>query len=214
MCGRYAAAWEPTKFHETFGMQPPLFENYNVAPTANAPIIREQGGEREVMLARWALLPRWVSKPVDFTARTFNARRELLLEKASFKRPFESQRCLVPISGYYEWSADKQPYFVHANGEGPLALAGLWDHWAKNDQSITSFAVITTEPSETMRTLHHQMPAVLSPEDYEAWLSPESQLDELESLLRPFGNLMHHPVARKVGGVRENDPSLVKPINL
>ena len=212
MCGRYAAAWEPTTFHEQFGVQPPLFENYNVAPTANAPIIRETKGEREVVEARWSLLPRWVSTPVDFTARTFNARKESLLDKASFKRPFKSQRCLVPVSGYYEWAEDKQPYFVHA--DGPLALAGLWDHWEKHGQNITSFAVITTEPSETMHSLHHRMPAVLSPEDYEAWLSPESQVDELESLLRPFGNLMHYPVARKVGRVRENDPSLVEPITL
>ena len=101
-------------------------------------------------------------------------------DKASFKRPFRSQRCLVPVSGNYEWK-DKQPYYVHA--ERPLALAGLWDHWEGHGQAITSFAVIKTEPGETMRALHHRMPAVLSPGNYEAWLSPQSQLDELESLL-------------------------------
>ena len=63
-----------------------------------------------------------MNKPLDFKASMFNARAETLQEKASFKRPFRSQRCLVPISGYYEWK-DKQPYYVHA--ERPLALAGL-----------------------------------------------------------------------------------------
>lgn len=130
MCGRYAAAWEPTKFHETFGVQPPLFESYNVAPVANAPIVREREGAREVTIARWSLLPKWVDRPLDFKASMFNARAETLREKASFKRPFKSQRCLVPVRGYYEWK-DKQPYFVHA--DEPLALAGLWDYWEKYD---------------------------------------------------------------------------------
>ena len=214
MCGRYAASWEPTKFHETFGVQPPLFESYNVAPTSNAPVIRELEGRREVTLARWNLLPKWVRTPADYTARTFNARSETLREKASFERPFRSQRCLVPVSGYYEWGVDKQPYYVHSGGGELLALAGLWDHWEGHGQQITSFAVITTEPGDKMKALHHRMPAILSPENYEAWLSPESQVDELESLLRPFGNLMYHPVARKVGRVRENDPRLTEPINL
>ena len=211
MCGRYSASWEPTKFHETFGVQPPLFESFNVAPMQDAPIVRELGGEREALIARWSLLPKWVGKPADFKASMFNARAETLKEKASFKRPFKSQRCLVPVSGYFEWK-DKQPYYVHA--DGPLALAGLWDHWEGHGQAITSFAVITTQPGEATKALHHRMPAVLSPENHETWLSSESQTDELESLLRPFEDLTYHPVDRRVGRVRENSADLLEPINL
>ena len=155
-------------------------------------------------------VPKWVDRPLDFKASMFNARAETLQEKASFKRPFESQRCLVPIQGYYEWK-DKQPYFVHA--DGPLALAGLWDHWEGHEQAITSFAVITTEPGDVMRVLHHRMPVVLSPEDYKAWLAPESEVGELESLLHAT-NLSYYPVDRRVGRVRENDPGLTESINL
>lgn len=212
MCGRYAASWEPTKFHENFGVQPPLFESFNVAPMQNAPIIREMDNERDVTIARWSLLPKWVSKPVDFKVSMFNARAETLREKASFKRPFASQRCLVPVSGYYEWR-DKQPFYVHAEDDEPLALAGLWDHWEGHGQRITSFAVITTEPGGAMRSLHHRMPAVLSPGDYEAWLAPESKPNDLEPLLHAT-ELSYYPVDRRVGRVRENDPNLMEPITL
>ena len=211
MCGRYSAAWEPTKFHEQFKVQPPLFESFNVAPTQQAPIIRQLEEVREVQQARWALLPHWVGKPSDFKVTLFNARSESLLDKASFKRPFKSQRCLVPVSSYYEWGADKQPYYVHSDDGKPFGLAGLWDHWEKHGQAITSFTIITTEPNERMRALHHRMPAVLSPEDYEAWLSPESQPDELESLLHAT-DLDYYPVDKRVGSVRNNDPSLTKPL--
>ena len=213
MCGRYAAAWEPTKFHETFGVQPPLFESFNVAPMQDAPIVRELEGERDALMARWSLLPRWVDRPLDFKASAFNARAETLQEKASFKRPFKSERCLVPVSGYFEWR-DKQPFYVHAEDDEPLALAGLWEHWEGHGQAITSFAVITTKPGETMKALHHRMPAVLPEGDYKAWLSPESQPDELETLLRPFENLAYYPVARKLGRVRENSAELLEPITL
>ena len=140
----------------------------------------------------------------------FNARAETLQDKASFKRPFKSQRCLVPVSGDYEWK-DKQPYYVHA--EQPLALAGLWDPWEGRGEGITPFAVIKTEPGETVRELHHRMPAVLSPGDYEAWLSPQSQPDEFEALLHAI-NLSYHPVDRRVGKVRENDSGSLEPVDL
>ena len=142
----------------------------------------------------------------------FNARAETLREKASFKRPFKSQRCLVPVSGYYEWR-DKQPYYVHAKDDQLRALAGLWDCWEKRGQSITSFAVVTTEPTGAMRELHHRMPAVLSPKDCDAWLSPESEPGDLEPLLHET-KLRYYPVDRRVGRVRENGPGLTEPVTL
>ena len=64
-----------------------------------------------------------------------------------------------------------------------------------------------------MRALHHRMPAVLSPGDYEAWLSPQSQPDELEALLHAI-NLSYYPVDRRVGRVRENGSGSLEPVDL
>lgn len=64
-----------------------------------------------------------------------------------------------------------------------------------------------------MKALHHRMPVVLSPADYAAWLSPETQPGDLEPLLRAT-DLDYYPVDKRVGSLRNNDPRLTKPLNL
>ena len=215
MCGRYTATWESEAFREHFDVQPPLFESYNLAPTQHAPIIRLFNGGKEVLEARWGLVPRWVDKPFDFKANLFNARAETLLEKASFKRPFKSQRCLVPASGFYEWQkmgSEKQPYYIRAKESAPIAFAGLYDCWSKDDMELSSYTVITTAPNKLMQGLHDRMPVILKREDYGRWLEPGSD-EELMSLLRPFeGELDAYKVDKRVGRVRENDEGLLEPL--
>jgi putative SOS response-associated peptidase YedK len=61
------------------------------------------------------------------------------------------------------------------------------------------------------------MPAILKPEAWPAWLGEEpADLLQLKSLLAPYpaGEMTPWPVSTCVGNVRNNDPSLVEPINL
>lgn len=219
MCGRYVAKWSKEVFQETFNVQPPLFESYNIAPTQYAPIIWQPAGARETLDARWGLMPRWVKKPADFKASMFNARAETLADKASFRRPFKSQRCLVPASGFYEWKkvgGSKQPHYIH--GDKPLAFAGLYDYWSgKGEKGETkelySYSIITTSPNELMRDIHNRMPVILDEQYFDDWLDPDNKDTEmLEHLLQPYaGTLEAYPVDRRVGRVRENDADLIQP---
>lgn len=221
MCGRYTTSWSKAQFEKTFGVQPPLFEgdafeSYNVAPTMQAPVVRGSG-EREALFAKWGLLPKWVDKPLDFKANLFNARGETVLEKASFKRPFRSQRCLVPVSGFYEWSGSagsKQPHHIRLPSEDVMGLAGLWDYWSKDGREITSYTIITTEANEQMRDIHHRMPVILPAERFADWLEPDSKPEMLTHFLKPYeGELDIYAVDKRVGGVRNNDASLIEPLN-
>ena len=216
MCGRYTAKWERVEFEKVFNVQPPLFESFNLAPTQYAPVVWQPQGTREVLNARWGMIPRWVDKPGDFKASMFNARAETLSDKASFKRPFKSQRCLVPASGFYEWKkvgSNKQPFYIHKEDDAPFAFAGLYDCWQKDDQELYSYTIITTAPNELMSTLHDRMPVILAPEMFEAWLSEDSEPGDLEPLLKPYeGALAAYEVDKRVGKVRENDESLLKKV--
>jgi putative SOS response-associated peptidase YedK len=215
MCGRYVVRFNKAAFEETFNVQPPLFESYNLAPTQYAPILWAAEGPTELLEARWGLIPKWVDKPLDFKANLFNARSETILEKPSFKRPFKSQRCIVPASGFYEWKkvgSSKQPYYIHPTDDTPLAFAGLWDHWEKGDEAITSFTILTTAPNELMSNLHERMPVILEKDAFSDWLDPEVDGKDLLDLLRPLedGRLEAHPVDRRVGRVSENDAGLIE----
>ena len=99
-----------------------------------------------------------------------DARAEGVQTAASFREPFsKGRRCIVPASGYFEWTGpknDRQPhYFTRADGQ-PIALAGLWDRWKSNDKSETkeTFTIVTTEPSKFAAQFHNRMPVVLEPD--------------------------------------------------
>ena len=84
---------------------------------------------------QWGLVP-WFSKDGKPSYSTIDARAEGVQTNASFREPFKTRRCLVPASGYFEWTGpknDRQPhYFTRADNQ-PIALAGLWDLWLKAD---------------------------------------------------------------------------------
>ena len=82
---------------------------------------------------------------------------------------------------------------------------GLWENWrSPTGERIRSFAIITTKPNELCAELHNRMPVVLKPEAWPEWLG-EEPADEtrLKSLLAP---------SARVGNVKNNDPSLIKPV--
>jgi putative SOS response-associated peptidase YedK len=77
-------------------------------------------------------VPRWWSKPLkELRVATFNARAETVETKPFFRDAFKRTRCLIPMSGYYEWQntpAGKQPcYFTARDGSPALTAAGLWE---------------------------------------------------------------------------------------
>jgi hypothetical protein len=63
---------------------------------------------------RWGLVPSWWSKPLkELKLATFNARAETVTTKPFFRTAFKRNRCLIPVSGYYEWQdkpGGKQPF--------------------------------------------------------------------------------------------------------
>jgi putative SOS response-associated peptidase YedK len=83
---------------------------------------------------RWGLVPSWWSKPLkNLKLATFNARAETVAAKPFFRGAFKCNRCLIPVSGYYEWQdtpSGEQPWYFSARDGAPaLTIAGLWDEW-------------------------------------------------------------------------------------
>jgi len=68
---------------------------------------------------------------------TFNAHAETVAEKPMFRSEFKRNRCLIPVSGYYEWQNTpdgKQPwYFTARDGSPALTIAALWDEWTDKE---------------------------------------------------------------------------------
>ena len=155
---------------------------------------------------------------------------ETVHEKPAFRRAFVKRRCLLPADGFYEWEqvrdetsgkVRKQPYFIHPEDGGVLALAGLYEFWrdpaVKDDDDpaawLLSCTIITTEATDAAGRVHPRMPLALPPDHYDTWLDPRHEsTDDLRALLvQPAeGHLAARPVSTAVNSVRNNGPQLVE----
>jgi putative SOS response-associated peptidase YedK len=223
MCGRYLLKATADDLRRLFGFveHPNLAPRYNIAPTQDAPIVRqrrEPRGERTLSSLRWGLIPPWADDPKSGPP-LINARAESLLEKPSFAGAFRRRRCLVPADGYYQWregDAAKQPYLIARRDGASFALAGIWERWGqRNDPAaaIDSFTIITTEANEFLRPFHHRMPVVLSEVSFVRWLDPEAEAESVSDLLVAAPNELLHavPLGRAVNSARADGPELLAP---
>lgn len=225
MCGRFAYYSAHEAMAQLFGLGPdtPQIEpRWNIAPTQYVPVVRaDSAGLRKLSMLYWGLVPHW-AKEKSIGARMINARAETLTEKPSFRVALRRRRCLVVASGYYEWQAlagGKQPWFIHASDDSPLAFAGLWESWSESPQHepLESCTIITTEAQGSLARLHHRVPVVLAPDAFTRWLDPSLQKDEavVDLLHAPAeGALSAWPVSKRVNNARNEGPELVQPIEL
>jgi putative SOS response-associated peptidase YedK len=107
MCGRFDNLIARDAYRGLFKAQRLPKSNfplrYNVAPTDQIPIVRidPRDGEREVVMARWGLIPFWMKEKPKVPH--INARAETVQKLPLFREAFAKRRCLIPATGFYEW---------------------------------------------------------------------------------------------------------------
>jgi SOS response associated peptidase (SRAP) len=143
MCGRVWQSITRAALKRLFGVdvQVPLLPRYNLAPTQPMLLVREQDG-RQAVQARWGLLAN-LDQPKSLS--TFNARIETVRTSPLFREAFRSRRALIPITGLYEWTGEKnqrRPVALKRRDDKPLVCAGLWTEL----EGVLSCTVLTTTP--------------------------------------------------------------------
>jgi len=191
-----------------FGKWPDTPLRYNLAP--NAPITAFRHNHGETM--RWGLIPSW-SPEFESNYPTFDAHIETIENKASFKSAWKkSQRCLIPIAGYYEWQGEKgnkQPYYVTDRFSGGLVVAGIYESW-KLDKFL-SCAMLSKPADKGLSQLHPRVPILLTPENAHDWLSATDNLDidEIININRP--KVSYYKVGKVVGNTDIENSHLIEP---
>lgn len=157
----------------------------NVALTDQAMVV-VQRKELQLRNMVFGLVPSW-KKKADSTLG--NAKSETVDELPSFKESFKQRRCLIPVTGFFEWRLDpgekrKTPNRVFTN-DPVFCIAGVWDFWPP--KQLASFAILTTEPNALISQLHNRMPVILPREHHRAWLDPENRDHAaLKAMLKPY----------------------------
>jgi putative SOS response-associated peptidase YedK len=227
MCGRARLSSDVSEIKLVFSIPPErpasnFAASWNVAPTDTLPIVRYDGsaGERSLDLMRWGLVPFW-AKDIKVGFSNINAKAEGVEARPAFREAFQRRRCLVPLNNFYEWKKlgkDRQPYAVALASRRIMAMAGLWESWrSPAGERLRSFAIVTTAANQLLAPVHDRMPVILGPENWPLWLG-EVPADpvQLKALLAPYpaDDMVIWPVDRRVGNVKNNDPSLIEPIAL
>ena len=234
MCGRFATGADTDELVDEFLATGDAYRDwrprFSIAPTDLVPIVRERAaasGElvRTIEPAAWDFHPPFVTTK---SRPQFNARIETIATNGLWKSAFVGNRCIVPMRGYFEWTGeagDKQPHFLH--GDRPiLAAAGLATARKVDGDWAVSTVIVTREARDASGEVHPRMPAFLTREAYDEWLSPaklasEADEERMLSLLESVSgevaaSLTSYEVDRRVNNARAIDPAdpgLIEPLD-
>ena len=180
MCGRYVL-FSDTEMHDIRDIIDEVQRKVNgeiktgeIFPTDKAPVLIQEQGIITPDAVKWGF-PNFRNKGV-----VINARAETAPEKPMFRRSLEVKRCVIPSTGFYEWSHDgqKKKYQFNLPGSGALYMAGLWNDF----DGERRFVILTTEANASMSEIHNRMPVVLTHPEMEQWMnSYQSALGVLQT---------------------------------
>lgn len=173
----------PLKFPEGI----PNLAARDICITDSAPIIRRSSDDADsydLIVRRWSW-PGTGGKPV------YNFRSE--------GREFGSGRCLILADGFYEFTAPTDPkakrkdrWLFTAPDEGMLGIAGVVRTIPGTGEAFT---MLTVEPGPDVAPYHNRQIALISPDNWKAWLDGSAPARELLKPL-PKGTLTVRPSAR------------------
>jgi putative SOS response-associated peptidase YedK len=169
----------------------PLQNGFNYAPF---PIIKNENDNLVATDAHWEFIASW-SK--DWNAikenrkkyTTLNAKGETLLTSKLYQQAALQTRCLIPVTGFFEWRTiqlphltkpSKVPYFIYVPNQPYFYLAGIYNSWLDKatGELIDTFAIVTTAANSLMEQIHNsqkRMPTILTDQLAEQWLGTIDQ---------------------------------------
>lgn len=139
-----------------------------IRPTLMAPVILP---DRTFRIMSWGFryTPRGQKKP-----RTVVNSREDQLKIRLWRDKFQSNRCLIPASAFFEWvegdDGKMMPLRFTRPGKKGILIAGVW---GEEEGRGECFSMITTEPTTAIRAIHDRMPAVVAEDQLGPYLAGE-----------------------------------------
>jgi putative SOS response-associated peptidase YedK len=191
------------------------YPRYNIPPTSHTPVVTSEDAE-EILIGHWGFIPSWAKERGGAKA-VINARAETVLEKPYFKSAIEKRRCLIPITGFFEWHREgktKTPYRFHMNGE-IFSLAGLYTTIKDEDGfELPHYAIITTQANDLMAPVHDRMPVIVDTADEPTWVSDGLSDMEIGQFFRPYPSdlLRRDEISSLVNSVKNDGPDILIPV--
>lgn len=177
---------------------------FNVPPSDSHWIVtavtRDRGdSKRAILPARWGF-----GKP-----KLPLARGEAVTTNGLFKGAFQKRRCIIPTTGFFEWTGEKgarKPHWFHARDPNELVLLG--GIYGEGPDGF-DFAIITTSANDVVKNVHDRMPVVIPNSEMDAWLRG----DDAKAMIRPAPKsaLIDTEVSTRVNAAVNDDEGCLEP---
>lgn len=216
MCGRFVLSATPEIVQQEFHLKeaPTLQPRYNITPSQPVAVVTNDSPDT-LTIVQWGLVPSW-SKDPKVGSKMTNARAETVAEKPSFRTAYKYRRCIIPASGFYEWTTtdnSKQPYYIFPTDTPFFAFAGLWEVWRDGGGGeLWTCSILTTAANEHIGKLHHRMPVILDRKDYGVWLDKQAPQPVLDQLLQSYDSdrIQYYPVSKAVNSPANDSAALIR----
>lgn len=151
----------------------------------------------EIRLLQWGLIPNWRNKTREqmmiHAKATLNARDETIFETPSFKNSINSQRCVIPVTGFFEphtHEGKKYPFYIAPKEGRFLLLAGIYSHWKDpgTNEWMSTFSIITTDANRPFKKIHNakdRMAVILTKENAYTWQENDLPKESIKALMQP-----------------------------
>jgi len=220
MCGRFTLTHPSDALAALFEAVPsndlPEVPNFNICPTNRVHAVTLEDGRRRLRALRWGFIPHW-AKAENEGPLLINARAETIAEKPAFRAAARERRCLVPASGFYEWTKDaggkRLPWYIRPAAGGVIAFAGVWQDWERGETSLSTCAIVTCAANRPMSEIHHRMPVIVGPRDWPLWLGEAGK--GAAALMKPAPDdlLEAFRVDPAVNSNRASGAGLIEPVS-
>ncbi len=173
-----------------------------------------------IQLYRWGLIPVWTPNTklaTEYENNNLNARSETIFEKKTFYSAIRKQRCIIPVTGFFEWrevNKLKYPYHIQLKNEELFFLGGIYDSWVNKESGevLNTFSIITTPANPLMAKIHNRkqrMPFILNHEQISTWLNPNLNEVIIKSMMQPFDEhlLKAYTISKRITS-KTSDPNV------
>ena len=185
MCGRFELKTKFNKLPKVLKRDYPTgldskYEIQNLIRPYDPVLVVKNEGKIKTTFMTWGFIAPWAKDPFDKERpRPFNARSETIKEKKLFSGSWKNRRCLIPASGFFE-----KNFLIRKDNYETFWLGGIWSKWnLKDGIELESCCVLTTEPNELVKPLHHRMPVIVPNGYEEEWTEQVNDADELKGLI-------------------------------
>ena len=203
-----------------------LDEKYKVSAFTHpaCPVITPN---ESIEVANWGLIPYWTKTPEDakkISKMCLNAKTETVFNLPSFRSPILTKRCLIPVTGYFEFHHSGQavtPYHIFLRDEEVFSLGGLYERWQNPfTKDITqTFSILTVPANDLCATIHNggknpfRMPLIIGKENEEQWLDNSLKTNEIKRFFTPYNTdkMDAYPISKDFLKKSPDDSSIIEP---